>query len=149
MPLFITKRALFRTKRALLVLSKNLGGTRLLCSPPPGSYAPGKNRLRYFIFSYLRIGAKFMNIEIWISVTEGTFVCACASRNKRVVHESRDCRGNPNGTGGNFKVQFVNKLFQTYDIHIMPNFYLNKNYFYPWRNYLALKIGLKYGDDIG
>ena len=53
--------------------------------------------------------------------TEGTFVCACASRNKRVVHESRDCRGNPN-IAGNFKVQFVNKLFQTYDICHMPNF---------------------------
>ncbi len=82
------------------------------------------------------------------ATTEGTFVCACASRNKRVVHESRDCRGNPN-IGGNFKVQFVNKLFQTYDIHIMPNFYLYKNYFYPRRNYLALKISLNYGDDIG
>ncbi len=80
--------------------------------------------------------------------TEGTFVCACASRNKRVVHESRDCRGNPN-IGGNFKVQFVNKLFQSYDIHIMPNFHLYKNYFYSWRNYLALKISLNNGDDIG
>ncbi len=51
-------------------------------------------------------------------VTEGTFACACAGRNKRVVvHESRDCRGSPN-IDGNFKVQFVNKLFQTYDIHI-------------------------------
>ncbi len=56
-----------------------------------------------------------------VTSTEGTFVCACASRNKRVVHESRDCRGNPN-IGGNFKVQFVNKLFQTYDIHICQIF---------------------------
>ena len=40
----------------------------------------------------------------------------------------------------------------------MPNFYLYKNYFYPRRNfdnvyfknyYLALKISLNYGDDIG
>ena len=85
---------------------------------------------------------------IKLLVTEGTFVCACASRNKRVVHESRDCRGNPN-IGENFKVQFVNKLFQTYDIRIMPNFYLYKNYFYPWRNYLALKISLNYVGDIG
>ncbi len=55
------------------------------------------------------------------SITEGTFVCACAGRYKRVVHESRDCRGNPN-IGGNFKVQFVNKLFQTWDICHTPNF---------------------------
>ncbi len=59
--------------------------------------------------------------ELYTSQTEGTFVCACAGRYKRVVHESRDCRGNPN-IGGNFKVQFVNKLFQTCDICHMPNF---------------------------
>ena len=90
--------------------------------------------------------AKF--ISIMAIATEGTFVCACASRNKRVIHESRDCRGNRN-IGGNFKDQFVNKLFQSYNIHIMPNFYLYKNYFYPWRNYLALKISWNYADDIG
>ena len=57
------------------------------------------------------VEARFKILTFVQARTEGTFVCACASRNKRVVHESRDCRGNPN-IGGNFKVQFVNIYFK-------------------------------------
>ncbi len=71
--------------------------------------------------SYVQAVCTLQLFPVLSFLTEGTFVCACAGRNKRVVHESRDCRGNPN-IGGNFKVQFVNKLFQTYDICYMPNF---------------------------
>ena len=79
----------------------------------------GKTLFPSGVGTYLKTSKQRILFNLFI--TEGIFVCACASRNKRVVHESRDCRGNPD-IGGNFKVQFVNKLFQTYDICHLPNF---------------------------